>query len=163
MNMDLRRRMMSAVKPIFVFEFGKTALSSGSFQKKPSYITDGINFKNGCLYVGHDYDKSSISGSVIETRGYFDIGGIDFYKYKKLCFECRAVATDYNLLYPNFYVGYGNKEGANESYFTAYKNAPKAFDVLIFDITEVSGEQFIKVLNNTVGNTDIQIKNIWLE
>lgn len=162
MEMDLRRRMMSAVKPLFIFEFGKTALSNGVFQKKPAYLTDGINFSGGYLYLGHDYDRSS--GTLAETRGYADIGGIDFSRYKKLRFECRAITTDYNSLYTNFLVGYGEKvNAAIQAYYTEFQNVPKAFGVLSFDISGISGEQFIKMLNNTSGNTDVQIKNIWLE
>lgn len=162
MDMDLRRRMMSAVKPLFIFEFGKKALSNGVFQKKPAYLTDGINFSGGYLFLGHDYDRSN--GTLVETRGYADIGGIDFSRYKKLHFECRAITTDYNSSYTNFLVGYGEKVGAAaEAYYTEFQNVPKTFGVLSFDISGISGEQFIKMLNNTSGNTDVQIKNIWLE
>ena len=152
--------MMSGVKPLLVFEYGKTELSAGKIYEKSQRI-DGTVFENKIIAVYSDRYRTSD----IETGGYVIITGIDFTKYRKLFIECcHSLAKEYDGFLE---AGYGsNTVGSGISgAFTESKKVPEEYEVLSFDISKIKGENYIKAVMNVNGETDnpIRIKNIRLE
>ena len=144
-----RRRMMTGTKaePLAVFEYGKAALSAGTFSG------NGISFENGYMVVRPRNNKN----------GYINIAGINFSRYEKLKIECFANIANFDENKELHFCGYGKTENYEKEDYISFQYAPSYSKVLEFDIGKIKNETFIKATADHIGTAYMAITNIWLE
>ncbi len=159
--MNGRRRMLfgGKIKPLYIFEYGNSALSNGE-----AAVETQVQFTNGIMKLYHAGMNYGIGGM---TGGMYSAIAVaaDFTKYKTLHFEARRTKS----ASASYLVGYGSdaKIWSDEwgDDFTASKqpsySKTEYFDIS-FDISKVTGIQYIKAAHK-VTEQSIEIKNIWLE